>query len=128
MAAFSRIPTLEGNRVSYTADDLFKNYQETPQFAFTEFDKVYEVLVRHYYDSLPSTKLADLQGLSGTRCHQRQANRQEQRFFDLELRGGVREDLDQPQRQERLGTLPIPPLRGRKDGFPEYHLSDLGDR
>jgi hypothetical protein len=23
-----------GNRVSYSADDLLKNYQETPQFAF----------------------------------------------------------------------------------------------
>ncbi len=52
-----------GNRVSYSADDLLKTYQETPSSLSTEFDKVYEVLVRHYYDSLPS-KLADLKALA----------------------------------------------------------------
>jgi hypothetical protein len=55
-----------GNRVSYSANDLLANYQDTPSSLSTEFDKVYEVLVRHYYDSLksPSTKLADLKALA----------------------------------------------------------------
>src|SRR5574344_1867246 len=55
-----------GNRVSYSANDLLANYQDTPSSLSTEFDKVYEVLVRHYYDSLksPSTKLADLNALA----------------------------------------------------------------
>jgi hypothetical protein len=55
----------EGHRVSYTADDLFKNYQETGSSLSTEFDKVYEVLVRHYYDDAQnSTKLSNMQELA----------------------------------------------------------------
>lgn len=53
----------QNNRVSYSADDLFKNYQETGSSLSTEFDKVYEVLVRHYYDQ-NATKLASMQDLA----------------------------------------------------------------
>jgi len=53
----------EGNRVSYTADDLFKNYQESGSSLSTQFDKVYEVLVRHYYDQ-NATKLASMNDLA----------------------------------------------------------------
>src|SRR5574344_2652586 len=52
-----------GNRVSYSANDLLTNYQDTPSSLSTEFDKVYEVLVRHYYDNLPA-KLTDLKALA----------------------------------------------------------------
>lgn len=39
-----------GYRTSYTAQDLLTNYRSTSTSLSTEFDKVYEVLVRHYYD------------------------------------------------------------------------------
>lgn len=38
-----------GNVVSYTAKELLGSYQEAGASASTEFDKVYEVLVRKYY-------------------------------------------------------------------------------
>lgn len=40
----------QGNRVSYTAEDLLNDYRKTGSSLSTEFDKVFEVLVRHYYD------------------------------------------------------------------------------
>lgn len=50
-----------GNRTSYTAEDLLKNYQSYSSSLSSEFDKIYEVLVRHYYDQdAQSTKLASL--------------------------------------------------------------------
>lgn len=50
-----------GNVVSYTASDLLKSYQEVGSSASTEFDKVYEVLVRKYYES--SDKASKLETL-----------------------------------------------------------------
>ena len=50
-----------GNRTTYTAEDLLKNYQSYSSSLSSEFDKIYEVLVRHYYDQdAQSTKLASL--------------------------------------------------------------------
>ena len=51
-----------GNVVSYTAKELLESYQEAGASASTEFDKVYEVLVRKYYQD-PS-KAADLKRLT----------------------------------------------------------------
>ena len=51
-----------GNVVSYTAKELLESYQEAGNSASTEFDKVYEVLVRKYYQD-PS-KAADLARLT----------------------------------------------------------------
>jgi hypothetical protein len=45
----------QGNVVKYTASDLLTSYQSSSSALSTEFDKVYEVLVRHYYDSLTDT-------------------------------------------------------------------------
>ena len=39
-----------GNVVGYTALNLYDSYQTTGSTLSTEFDKVYEVLIRHYYD------------------------------------------------------------------------------
>src|SRR5574344_1636585 len=39
-----------GNVIGYTALDLYDSYQTSSSTLNTEFDKVYEVLVRHYYD------------------------------------------------------------------------------
>jgi hypothetical protein len=51
-----------GNVVSYSASDLLESYQEVGSSASTEFDKVYEVLVRKYYQSdSMSAKLKSLQ-------------------------------------------------------------------
>jgi hypothetical protein len=50
-----------GVRTSYTAEDLLTNYRKSGSSLSSEFDKVYEVLVRHYYDNLtPSTTLDEL--------------------------------------------------------------------
>ena len=43
-----------GIRTSYTAEDLLQNYQSYSSSLSSEFDKVYEVLVRHYYEKLHS--------------------------------------------------------------------------
>lgn len=51
-----------GNVVSYSAKELLESYQEAGASASTEFDKVYEVLVRKYYQD-PS-KAADLKRLT----------------------------------------------------------------
>lgn len=44
-----------GIRTSYTAEDLLQNYQSYSSSLSTEFDKIYEVLVRHYYDKYEET-------------------------------------------------------------------------
>lgn len=51
-----------GNVVSYSAKELLESYQEAGASASTEFDRVYEVLVRKYYQD-PS-KAADLKRLT----------------------------------------------------------------
>ncbi len=51
-----------GNVVSYTAKELLESYQEAGASASTEFDKVYEVLVRKYY--LSADKKSDLERLT----------------------------------------------------------------
>ncbi len=51
-----------GNVVSYSAKELLGSYQEAGASASTEFDKVYEVLVRKYYQD-PSKK-SDLERLT----------------------------------------------------------------
>jgi hypothetical protein len=50
----------QGNRVSYSAEDLLNDYQKTGSSLSTEFDKIYEVLVRHYYDTIGGTTLTNL--------------------------------------------------------------------
>lgn len=44
-----------GIRTSYTAEDLLQNYQSYSSSLSSEFDKVYEVLVRHYYEKYEET-------------------------------------------------------------------------
>lgn len=51
-----------GNVVSYTAKELLGSYQEAGASAATEFDKVYEVLVRKYYQQ--PAQAADLKRLT----------------------------------------------------------------
>jgi len=53
-----------GNRTSYTADELLKNYRETGSSLATEFDKVYELFVRKYYDQISGAKLESLKALA----------------------------------------------------------------
>jgi hypothetical protein len=50
----------QGNRVSYSAEDLLNDYQKTGSSLSTEFDKIYEVLVRHYYDTIGGTTMTNL--------------------------------------------------------------------
>ncbi len=50
----------QGNRVSYSAENLLNDYRKTGTSLSTEFDKIYEVLVRHYYDTIGGTTLSDL--------------------------------------------------------------------
>jgi hypothetical protein len=40
----------QGNVVSYTAADLLESYQNSGSSISTEFDKIYEVLIRKYYE------------------------------------------------------------------------------
>ncbi|MBE6134807.1 MAG: hypothetical protein E7179_02215 [Erysipelotrichaceae bacterium] len=40
-----------GNKVSYTAEELFGDYQRTSGVASTDFDHIQEVLIRKYYES-----------------------------------------------------------------------------
>lgn len=49
-----------GNVVGYNATDLYDSYQTTGSSLSTEFDKVYEVLIRHYYDKGDATTLESL--------------------------------------------------------------------
>ena len=52
----------QGNRVSYTADDLLNDYLQSGDSLSTEFDKVYEVLIRNYYqDPSQSSVLQELE-------------------------------------------------------------------
>lgn len=51
----------QGNRVSYTAENLLNDYRQAGSSLSTEFDKVYEVLIRHYYnDASQKSTLKDL--------------------------------------------------------------------
>jgi hypothetical protein len=62
----------QGKRTSYTAEDLLSNYRKSGSSLSTEFDKVYEVLVRNYYNNsdLAST-LEELKGKATLGCHGR---------------------------------------------------------
>jgi len=53
-----------GNRTSYSADDLLSNYRTSGSSLATEFDKVYELFVRKYYDQMGGNKLASLKALA----------------------------------------------------------------
>ncbi|MCQ2797931.1 MAG: hypothetical protein MJ241_05730, partial [Bacilli bacterium] len=50
-----------GARVGYTAEELFGTYRQSSGSLSTEFDKVYEVLVRKYYDEVKTSTKADLE-------------------------------------------------------------------
>ncbi len=52
--------TAQGKTISYTASELLKSYQQAGNSASTEFDKVYEVLIRKLYatDSTYKASLA----------------------------------------------------------------------
>ena len=41
----------KGNKVDYTAAELFADYQTGSSAASTDFDKVYEILIRNYYNA-----------------------------------------------------------------------------
>ena len=45
----------DGTSVKYTANDLFDSVNNNSTAASTAFDKVYEILIRHYYEA-PSQK------------------------------------------------------------------------
>lgn len=52
----------QGNRVSYTAEELLDDYLDDGSSLSTEFDRVYEVLVRNYYnDPSQASVLRELQ-------------------------------------------------------------------
>ena len=48
-----------GARTSYTAQDLLKNYQESGSSLSSQFDKIFEVLVRHYYETYEKNHVED---------------------------------------------------------------------
>ena len=50
-----------GYRTSYTTEDLLKNYRQDSSSLSTEFDKIYEALIRHYYETTGKSKLASLE-------------------------------------------------------------------
>ncbi len=50
-----------GQRVGYSAEELFGSYRQSSSSLSTEFDKVYEVLVRKYYDEIKTSTKADLE-------------------------------------------------------------------
>ncbi len=50
-----------GKRTSYTTEDLLGSYRESSSSLSSQFDKIYEVLVRHYYQTSGSSKLATLE-------------------------------------------------------------------
>ncbi len=50
-----------GYRTSYTTEDLLKNYRQNSSSLSTEFDKIYEALIRHYYETTGKSKLATLE-------------------------------------------------------------------
>jgi hypothetical protein len=51
----------QGNVVAYSAEDLLENYQDTSSTALsTDFDKIYEVLIRRYYQQDDATIQATL--------------------------------------------------------------------
>ncbi|MCQ2771654.1 MAG: hypothetical protein MJ238_00035 [Bacilli bacterium] len=50
-----------GARVGYTAEELFGTYRQSSGSLSTEFDKVYEVLVRKYYDEVKTSVKKDLE-------------------------------------------------------------------
>ncbi len=50
-----------GYRTSYTTEDLLKNYRQNSSSLSSEFDKIYEALIRHYYQTTGKSKLASLE-------------------------------------------------------------------
>lgn len=51
-----------GYRTSYTTEDLLKNYRQNGSSLSSEFDKIYEALIRHYYQQSENKgKLSTLQ-------------------------------------------------------------------
>lgn len=48
-----------GARTTYTASQLFKSYQTAGSSLSSEFDKIYEVLIRHYYECYEDTHSND---------------------------------------------------------------------
>jgi len=59
-----------GARTSYTADDLLGSYQASGSSLSSQFDKIFEVLVRHYYetyeDNHPGDNGAKMRSLKAT--------------------------------------------------------------
>ncbi len=50
-----------GRRTSYTTKDLLENYTQNSSSLSSEFDKIYEALIRHYYAVSGKSKLASLE-------------------------------------------------------------------
>jgi len=48
-----------GARTSYTAQDLLSNYQTSSSSLSSQFDKIFEVLVRHYYANYEKNHVGD---------------------------------------------------------------------
>jgi hypothetical protein len=63
----------QNNRVSYTAEDLLSDYRGVGTSFSTDFDKVYEVLIRHYYNS--DAKKTELEGLKTKATEEVQADK-----------------------------------------------------
>ena len=50
-----------GLRTTYTTEDLLGSYRESGASLSTEFDKIYEVLIRHYYATTGASQLPTLE-------------------------------------------------------------------
>ncbi len=50
-----------GYRTSYTTEDLLKNYRQNSSSLSSEFDKIYEALIRHYYETTGKSQLGSLE-------------------------------------------------------------------
>lgn len=48
-----------GARTSYTTEDLLRNYQSSGSSLSSQFDKIFEVLVRHYYETYQENHVGD---------------------------------------------------------------------
>lgn len=48
-----------GARTSYTTEDLLKSYQSAGTSLSSQFDKIFEVLVRHYYETYQTNHVGD---------------------------------------------------------------------
>jgi hypothetical protein len=65
----------QGNRVQYTAAELFGNYQKGSSAASTDFEKVYELLIRKYYaQDSQATALAAINKIAQSRRQHGQGN------------------------------------------------------